>query len=341
MSMHDTIKNFNVQFAYEPEIENSEKSALRCEEGGRRFGKFIIAGMGGSNLVAELLKIRDPYLDIITHRNYGLPPLLHDEFKERLFIANSYSGNTEETVDSLEQAVKEGYPAAVIATGGKLIERARKLGLPYIQMPATGIQPRSALGYNIKAVLKMMGREDLMEEVTKLKDKLKPSEYEEGGRELAEKIRGRVPVIYAAERNFGIAYNWKIKFNETGKIPAFYNIFPELNHNEMTGFDNAQKDGGSGDFVAERKKLNIPFHFIFLKDPDDHSKIQKRMEITEKLYRERGLPLEVLELIGEGHFHKIFSSLVLADWAAYYTALGYGLEPEKVPMVEEFKKLIV
>lgn len=365
MSMQDAIKNFNEQFGYEPEIENSDKF--------ERFGKFIIAGMGGSNLVADLLKIRDPYIDIIVHRNYGLPALLHDEFRERLLIANSYSGNTEETIDSLEQAVKEGYPSAVIASGGKLIERAKKLTLPFIQIPATGIQPRSALGYNLKAVLKMMGREDWMNEAAKLKDVLNPSEYESAGRELAQKLKGRVPLIYSSERNFGIAYNWKIKFNETGKIPAYYNVFPELNHNEMTGFDYAgfssllggevKRGGDASDITpplpspSRIGNFGAVFHFIFLKDPEDHPKIQKRMEITEKLYRERGLPVETLDLAqisknplhppfdkggsrGISVFHKIFSWLVLADWTAYYTAAQYGFEAEKVPMVETFKRLM-
>ena len=77
-----------------------------------------------------------------------------------------------------------------------------------------------------------------------------------------------------------------------------------------------------------------------MKDPTDHPQVQKRMDITAKLYQDRGLPVEILELKGENETHKIFSSLVLADWAAFYTAEGYGLESEQVPMVEEFKGLI-
>jgi glucose/mannose-6-phosphate isomerase len=212
-------------------------------------------------------------------------------------------------------------------------------------LPATGIQPRSALGFNIKAVLKLMSRGDLMKEIEELADLLNPSDYENIGKELAEKLKGYIPVIYASERNFGLARNWKIKFNETGKIPAYFNVLPELNHNEMTGFDEARTDakskyGPEPTVIEERRKLNSPFHFIFLKDADDHPKIQKRMDITEKLYRDRGLKTEILELLGNGVFYKIFSSLILADWTAYYTAEGYGLEAEKVPIVEEFKKLI-
>ena len=87
-------------------------------------------------------------------------------------------------------------------------------------------------------------------------------------------------------------------------------------------------------------ELSAKIHFVFLKDPTDHPQVQKRMDITAKLYQDRGLPVEILELKGENETHKIFSSLVLADWAAYYTGEGYGLETEQVPMVEEFKGLI-
>lgn len=321
--MYETIKNFHTQFGYEPKIENAENLK-------KAFSKFIIAGMGGSNLVADLLRIRDPYIDIIVHKNYGLPKLSEQELEKRLLFANSYSGNTEETIDSLLQAISRKLAIAVIATGGRLIELAKEHYLPYIQMPATGIQPRSALGFNMKAVVKLIGRNNWLEELTALMGSLKPSEIEAAGNTLAKKIQGFVPVIYSSPENIGIAYNWKIKFNETGKIPAFYNVLSELNHNEMTGFD--VKEGN--------RELTGKFYFIILKDNDDHPSIQKRMEILEKLYRDRGLPVETIALQGTSVFHKIFASLVLADWAAYYTALQYSLEPEQVPMVEEFKQLI-
>lgn len=322
MGMRETIKNFNQQFAYEPKIVSTGKF--------KKFNKFIIAGMGGSNLAVDLLKIRDPLIDAIAHRDYGLPAMPKSEIASRLFIANSYSGNTEETVNALRKALEAGFSSMVIATGGKLIKMAKKHNLPYILMPATGIQPRSALGYNLLAILKVMGREDLLAEMRALERTLEPSNFEVAGRILAKKIKNHVPVVYASLKNAGLAYNWKIKFNETGKIPAFYNVLSELNHNEMTGFD-------VGDSTRE---LSRPFYFLILRDASDHPQIQKRITVLAKLYRDRGLKVEVLKFKSRDIFHKIFSSLLLADWTAYYIAEGYGLEAEQVPMVEEFKKLI-
>ncbi|MEK7195230.1 MAG: bifunctional phosphoglucose/phosphomannose isomerase, partial [Patescibacteria group bacterium] len=300
-------------------IENPEKL------GG--FKKFLVAGMGGSHLAADLLKIWKPDLDLIVWHNYGLPPV--KDLKERLVIASSYSGNTEETVGAFEEAKKRRLPLAVISSGGKLTTMAHMLRLPHVVVPSH-IQPRMATGYMLKAILKFMGDRKGLEELGKLTEDIHPSWHEGKGKILARRLRGSVPVIYSSEANFPIAYNWKTKFNETGKIPAFCNAFPELNHNEMTGFDMKKRTSG----------LSSRFHFVFLRDGDDEPKIKRRMNVTEKLLKKRGFKTETVNLAGKTVWEKIFNSLVLADWTAYYTAKLYGVEPEEVPMVEEFKKLI-
>ena len=324
--MRDAIQNFHTQFAYEPKIENG--GGLSLVKKGLDYSIFIIAGMGGSHLAGGLLKTRKPKLPIHIYNDYDLPFIPNKA--NTLVIASSYSGNTEETVSAFEEARKRNVPIIAIATGGKLLELAKQYVAPYIEIPPTGIQPRSALGYGAKAFAHAMGETHLLQELTEVGGLLKPQDFEEEGRELAGRLKGYVPVIYASRRNLSIAYNWKIKFNETGKIPAFYNVFPELNHNEMTGFEVQE----SSRHLSER------FYFIFIKSRDDHPRIQKRMVILEKQYKERGLNIEVLAVQGKSPFHALFSSLMLADWSALYTAEEYGLESEHVPMVEEFKKLM-
>jgi glucose/mannose-6-phosphate isomerase len=197
-------------------------------------------------------------------------------------------------------------------------------------MPDIGIEPRAALGFSIKAVLKLSGDEKGLLEAKNLAALLRPMDLEKDGQELASTLKGKVPIIYSSTSNLGLAYNWKIAFNETGKIPAFYNVFPELNHTEMTSFD---VEGGA-------QSLSQNFHFLILKDPSDHIRILKRMEVLEKLFRSRKLPVTLLELTGETKLQKIFNSFILANWSAIYTAKEYGVDPEEVPLIEEFKKLI-
>ena len=328
--MYEAIKNFNKQFLYEPEIKNQENLTKKSS--------FVVVGMGGSAFASELLKIWKPELDIITYKDYGIPKILQEEFKNKLIILSSYSGNTEEVIDAFLKAKERKLDMAIISTGGKLLSLAKENNIPYIALPNTGIQPRSALGYSIKAFLKLIGEKDELKKISQLVTTLNPVEYEEEGKKLAKKIKNHIPVVYVSNHNISLAYNWKIKLNETGKIPAFYNVFPELNHNEMTGFSARGGSAFGGDDSV--KKLCDKFYFIILKDTENNPKILKRMEVLEKLYKERNLRVEAIELKGKDTLHKIFSSLILADWVAYYTALEYGLEPEQVPMVEEFKKLI-
>lgn len=319
--MKNTIRDFAKQFAWEPKIV--QRPSLR-------FSKFVVCGMGGSNLTVGLLKIADPGIDAVEHRNYGLPPLSAAQLRQRLAIAVSYSGNTEETISSFEEARKRKLPLAAVAVGGKLIARAKKYRVPYVQIPDTGIPPRMALGFTTNALLKLMGNTELFAQATALAHALKPRAFDTRGRRFARALKNHVPIIYASDANRMIAYNWKIKFNETGKIPAFYNVLPELNHNEMTGFDARPRS----------RHLSKLFHFIVLTDDNDHPRIRRRMEVTERLYRARKFPMENVRLKGESALHKIFSSLTLADWIAFYSARQYGLEPEQVPMVEEFKRII-
>lgn len=321
MDMYEAIKNFSQQFSYQPEIQNKEKLSS--------YNWYVVAGMGGSHLAADILKMYNPSLPITIHENYGLPwPA--EMLKGSLVIVSSYSGNTEEVIDTYQKAKEGGLALAVVSVGGKLIEMAQEDGVPYIQLPNTGIQPRSALGFSLKALMALTGQDDALSQIDSLSDMI-PGDLEEEGKKLAKDINNMVPVIYSSQANYSIAYNWKIKFNETGKIPAFCNAFPELNHNEMTGFD----------FNEKTKKMSENFCFIMLRDNSDHPKVIKRMDITSTLLQDRGLRVITVELEGKDVLHKIFSSLLLADFAAYYTAEANGAESEKVPMVEEFKKLIL
>ncbi len=320
--MLNALQNFPQQFTYQPKIENSKYYKKR--------NKYIVLGMGGSHLAADLLKTINPELNLIVHSNYNLPSLSKKELKDYLIIANSYSGNTEEVISGLKLSLKYKLNIMVIATGGKLIKLAKNNNLPYIQMPDTSIQPRSALGFNIKAIAKAIRLNKTLKDMELLAQKLKPSTYKKKGYNLAQKLKNHIPIMYTNANNISLAYNWKIKFNENTKIPAFYNTVPELNHNEMTGFD----------YINSTKKLSANFYFLFINDKKCYNKNIKRIEVLTKLYKKKGFKIINIELNGKNKLEKIFSNLLLADYTSYYLALEYKVEPEQVPMVEEFKKLI-
>jgi glucose/mannose-6-phosphate isomerase len=320
--MKESILNFAKQFSYQPEVINSKKVSGNYEN-------FILAGMGGSHLAAGILHAHNTGINLYIHRDYGIPAYDEEFNKKSLFIASSYSGNTEEVLDFADEAYSKGYNLLIISTGGKLIDFAKENDLSYIQIPDTGIQPRLALGFSTIALASVVAPE-LVPELQSLENKISPKKLEDDGNELAKVLEGKTPIIFTSVKNRSIAYNWKIKMNETGKVPAFYNVFPELNHNEMQGYD----------FIKKNKKLSENFHFIFIVGSDEHPRILKRMEVIETQLQDKGLSVNNLFLSGDTRFEKIFNSLLLADWTALGLARIYETEPEQVPLIEEFKKKI-
>ena len=319
--MKEAIKNFPNQLRFEPIIENKE--ALLSTK------NFIVCGMGGSHLAADLLKTWNPSFNLVVHHDYGLP-MLANNLNNYLIIISSYSGNTEEAIDGFNEAIAKKLPVACLSTGGKLLELAIEHKKPYIRIPDTGIEPRSALGFSMVSLLKLMEEEQALLEIKKIADDIDMAQAEKQGKILAGKLKNFIPIIYASTRNEPIAYNWKIRFNETGKIPAFYNTLPELNHNEMVGFDGEKKT----------KKLLKNFYFIFIEDKTDHPRIILRMEILKETFEKKGFPIKTLKLEGENIWEKIFFSLLIADWTAYYIAEQYGLKAQETEIINRFKDII-
>jgi len=327
--MKESILNFTKQFSYQPEIQNAEKISVVDGPLSEKYDNFILAGMGGSHLAGGILHAHTPGVNLYIHRDYGIPAYDEEFNKKSLFIASSYSGNTEEVLDFADEAYSKGYDLMIITTGGKLLDFAKENSLAYIQLPGDGIQPRLAIGYSTIALASIVNPV-VIPELQQLQNSLKPEEIEKDGLEMSENLFNKIPVIYTSNKNRAIAYNWKIKMNETGKIPAFYNVFPELNHNEMQGYD----------FIDDNRELSKNFHFIFIKDTDEHPRISKRMDILEQQFQEKGFQVTVLRLNGETRFEKIFKSLMLADWTALGLSQKYQTEPEQVPLIEDFKKRI-
>ncbi|MFA5173070.1 MAG: bifunctional phosphoglucose/phosphomannose isomerase [Candidatus Paceibacterota bacterium] len=309
--MENILKNFSAQFAFQPEIINSENL--------KGADKFIVAGMGGSHLSAGFIKIAAPKLDLLIHRDYGLPRVPDYFLNDSLIICSSYSGETEETLDVFNESLKKGLNLAVVSSGGQLLRLALENKIPFVKIPA-GFPPRLALGFSLKALLKLIGLKKEEEEVSSLSSKFRPESFIKDGEKFAEFISGKIPVVYSSLLNFPLAYAWKIKFNETAKIPAFANYFPELNHNEMEGFSSG---------------LN-KFAFIFLSSSRDSAMIKKRMAVTSEIFKS----VLVNESKGDNVFEEIFSSLLIAGWASLSIAKSSGVNPLSTPLIDSFKQKI-
>ena len=149
------------------------------------------------------------------------------------------------------------------------------------------------------------------------------------GTALGEKLRGKIPVVWASHENLSLAFIWKIKFNETSKIPAFCNSMPEICHNELTGMD----------VIDSTRAIVDQVHVIMLEDESDHPRVQKRMQVAREMLGERGIAVERIQLDGIG-FEKAFKSALLADWVSLSLADFYGVPNPETPLIAEFKKRI-
>ncbi len=306
-----------------------------------KFRSIMVSGMGGSALPGNLFRIylndlfkterpHDQPLAIYQNRSYDLPP---ESFHECLNFICSYSGNTEETIASFEEALKNNLPCIALSAGGKIEEMAKAHGVPHVKLPIPyeNFQPRVGTGYFFGVMLQILVNQGLvpdmtaqiLEEAELLKQGMPALEAQ--GKALAQRISGKTPVIYTTAKYKSVAMVWKIKFNENAKTPAFWNFFPELNHNEMVGWTLPQ----------------AKFFVLMLRDSQAHPQNLKRIEITAGLLRKQGVEVEILDMAGGSVYSKVFTSIALGDFASYYLALEYGQDPTPVAMVEELKKLLV
>lgn len=320
--MEDTIRRFGEQFAWKPVVEHAESL--------REYKYYIVSGMGGSHLGAWLIKKYGNKNNIFIHRGYGLPDLPKEIFENALIILSSYSGSTEEVLDTARAALDKGLPMAGIMKGGKLLEFAREHTISHVIIPDTDLEPRMAIGFSMLGLAALMKNTKLEDDIRAAGKATNPGVGEAEGSRIGGLLNGKIPLIYSSAANTPLTYIWKIKFNETSKIPAFCNVFPELCHNELSGFD----------VVDSTRPLSAQMHAIFLDDETDIQRNKDRMRVAFEVVSERGIQATHVPLAGSG-FAKAFETALLADWVSLSLAKGYNVPNPETPLIADFKKRIV
>ena len=294
---------------------------------------IVWAGIGGSALpmvvVQSWPQLKIPF-EIV--RNYDIPPYVGPS---TLFVASSYSGNTEETLSALEQAEQTGAQIVIVAAGGKLADIAREKGYPLFSIPA-GIQPRMATFYFVKAFLSIVAPLDAavadvheIESIGEwLREELKafapdvPTE-QNLAKQLAVQLSGKTVVMYAGPKLFPAANKWKICFNENAKNTAWVNQYPEFNHNEFIGWSS--------------HPVEKPFAVVEIRSSLEHLRVQKRFEVTERLLSGMRPSPIVVEPKGETLLQQLAWSFAVGDLVSIYLAMLNGVNPTPVDLVEKLK----
>jgi glucose/mannose-6-phosphate isomerase len=317
--MIETVKNFPEMC--EDAVDITEKVTLPHY----KFNKIIVCGMGGSAIGGDLLKdlLRDELLiRIEVSRQYHLPR--HADENSLVFCV-TYSGNTEETLSQFVDAIEKKCKIIGITSDGKLKEWCERFNLPCILIPR-GYQPRVALPYlffPMMVCLNKFGLINLKKDIDEGIQVLKKIKTE-GIKEIALYLKDSIPVIYGFNEFTAVAKRMKTQFNENSKVPAYCDAFPELNHNEIVGFQD--------------EKLNKNSSIIFLRDKEEPEEIRTRIEVSKKLIMNRVRKTNELWATGKSKLSKMMSLIFLGDVLSYELAVLNGVDPAQTEYISILKK---
>ena len=303
----------------------------------KRLNKIVVTGLGGSAIGGDLLRsylggqIKVP---IFVNRNYSLPGFVDED---TLLFAVSYSGNTEETISAYQKAIERRAKVMAITSGGKLRDLCRSDGVPPILIPP-GMPPRTAIGYLFLPMLIALVETGLIEDKTKeieetislleeLRKGWEPSSQlsRNQAKELAQRLPGKLILIYGSDHLEAVCLRWKTQINENSKSLAYPVAFPELNHNEIVGWEGMEELRG---------KIEV----IILRDMGEPDRIKSRIEITKSVIGDRPSEVEEVWSQGDSILARLFSLIYLGDWVSFYLAILQGVDPTPVKPIELLKK---
>lgn len=303
-----------------------------------KIDNILYLGIGASGLAGDLLhdvlfdELKKP-MDVV--RSYFAPEFCNEH---TLVIASSYSGDTEETLSATKLAVEKGAQVVCVTSGGALRELAKTKNLSLIELPGN-FTSRQAFGYLFFPVYHLFGSLNLLKNYdAELKDLIQfvkkigeRNDYPHVrgyvlSRELANTIQNKIPIIYSTAPYLkSVSLSWKNEIQQKAKSLAFFNVIPEMNHNEIIGWEMDSP-------------LLKNFIVIFLENKDVHPRILKRIELTKKIIKSKGV--EVVDIYADGStvMEKVFCLILLGDWVSYYLALLYKKDPSEIAHVDYLKE---
>ena len=303
----------------------------------KEYRNIVVSGMGGSAIGGDILRVyaanKTP-IPVLVVRDYNIPAFVD---QNTLFLAVSYSGNTEETLSAYSQAREKGASIICITTGGKLKAMAEQDGYEVVEIPS-GLVPRAATGYLFAPLALLLDELGIIEGVYQelqetvevlqgMREQLHPG-VEAGrnqARVIAGKLKDSLPVIWGTAGISEVAaLRWKAQINENAKCPAYYSIFPELNHNEIVGFEVPQE-------------LLASISCIILRDKYDFERVKRRIEISKDIIKDQVKEIIEVNSQGESYLARFYSLVYIGDYASVYLALEYGINPTPVKVIDYLK----
>jgi len=281
--------------------------------------KIIFCGVGGSKIPAEIISML--WLDglnLYINRASGLP---HWASNKNLVVCVSWSGNTEEPIYSLNEAIERKIPSLVISKDGEMEKIATANGLPFVKLPdGNGVPARFGIGYMLGAILTVFKNSAIIE--TSLDSRLNTNDLATI-RGLSERLANKTPLIYCSYQWRFLGSFWKLNFNEDCKIHSFSNYFPEAAHNELAGFNQTNK----GSYFP-----------IILIDQNENRHDVEKLKKFSRFLKNQNIDHEIISIEGINRLEKILGNYNLAISTSVALASILGIEPFNTSAIEEFKK---
>jgi glucose/mannose-6-phosphate isomerase len=297
----------------------------------KKFNSIIVSGLGGSAISADLMSNflgSELTIPFVVNRNYSLPSFAD---QNTLLIVSSYSGNTEETISVFNEGIRRKCYIICITTGGKIGKTASENSIPVVKV-TSGFQPRYSLGLSFFSLLKILQELNIVSSqdsvvkriITLWKEKgIDLSKETNKAIDIANQLIGFIPLIYsAADITSAVGYRLKCQFNENSKLHSFCNVIPELNHNEIIGWES---------FLEKQFNTKL----ILILDKAYHSQIKKRFTITSSLASCEKIHLESNE---DDFKLRLMDLVYLGDWISYYLALFRGYDPTEIENINILKE---
>jgi glucose/mannose-6-phosphate isomerase len=293
--------------------------------------RIFLAGMGGSAIASDLFAawVEDrTKVPVRVVRGYRLPPAAKPG---DVLVAVSYSGETEETLSAAAEGRRIGCRLVAVTSGGSLGKLARDARAPVVEVPA-GLPPRGAFGH-LFGILAAIGEdwvygnlkgelERAIAHLQAVRGRWAPdvAVRENRAKQLASRLKGRVPVVYGTGPFESVATRWQTQLNENAKVLAFSSAFPEADHNELVGW--------CSDPTAKR------FAPIVIRDLGESAAMRARLDATVEMM---GRHTEV-EQVSDDHeelLSRLLGVVSLGDYVSLYLAVLRGVNPFPVePLVE-------
>jgi glucose/mannose-6-phosphate isomerase len=299
---------------------------------------IVVMGMGGSGIAGDV--VAAAFNDELPVPVSVLKQIRTPAFvgPETLAFAVSYSGDTEETVSMATSALEKGAQLITISRGGELADMAERAGALHIPCP-DGYLPRAAIGALAAPLLVALYRTGMapgvhanlvyaQQQLARRRAKCRP-EVEGAAnpaRELARKIGRTIPLIYGGGTLGGVAaYRWKSDVNENAKAPAFWNQYPEIDHNEICAW------GQHGDVTRQLMSL------VELRHGFEHRRLGPRFDLTREIIGECLFQVLSVEAEGEGRLAQLLDLMYMGDWVSCYMALQNDVDPGPIDAIFDLK----